>query len=149
VQEIGAQDQVVQPWADARRWLLAVPVALLPFLLALVALVIVKAIMRALGAPMFTGAYFVAAGASAFLSVAWSTAVVPHRARDLGLSLAVTYVLISASALFVLMVLDQHPATALHENETPELIQMLAVGGLGSGALGGCAWAWWPRRAQP
>jgi H+/Cl- antiporter ClcA len=50
--------------------------------------------------------------------------------------MSIAYVLISAAVLFLLLVVDNHPPQAVPENETPELIQMLAVAGLGLGAVG-------------
>jgi hypothetical protein len=137
MQEISSRQDTSHQWADARRWLLVVPVALLPFGLALIALIIVKTVLSTLGIPMFTFAYFLAAGGSAYLSVMWSAGIPPHRGWDVGRTLSVTYVVISVAALVVLLVIDQHPPQTLDRDETPELIQMLALGGLGVGALGG------------
>jgi hypothetical protein len=141
MQEIRSREDTSHQWADARRWLLVVPVALLPFGLALIALIIVKTVLSTLGVPMFTFAYFLAAGGSAYLSVMWSAGIPPHRGWDVGRTLSVTYVVISVAALVVLLVIDQHPPQTLDRDETPELIQMLALGGLGVGALGGYIWA--------
>jgi thiol:disulfide interchange protein len=137
MQKIASGDETIHPWAEARRWLLVVPVALLPFLIALVALIILKTILSALGVPMFVLAYFLAAAASAFLSVTWSADVAPRRALELTETLSVTYVVISVAALILLLVVDQHPPQAVPENEIPELIQMVALAGLGVGAVGG------------
>src|ERR1700736_754201 len=79
MQKIASGDETIHPWAEARRWLLVVPVALLPFLIALAALIIVKTVLSALGLPMFVLAYFLAAAASAFLSVTWSADIAPRR----------------------------------------------------------------------
>jgi protein-S-isoprenylcysteine O-methyltransferase Ste14 len=140
MQKIASGDETIHPWAEARRWLLVVPVALLPFLIALAALIIVKTILSALGVAMFILGYFLAAAASAFLSVTWSVGVAPRRAVELLETLSVTYVVISVAALVLLLVVDQHPPQAVHENEVPELIQMVALAGLGVGAVGGYIW---------
>jgi hypothetical protein len=136
MQEIGVPDDTLHPWADARRWLLVVPVALLPFLVALVALIILKTALSSLGVPMFPFAYLVATAGSAYFSVTLSTGIVPRRGWVLGRAMSIAYVLISAAVLFLLLVVDNHPPQAVPENETPELIQMLAVAGLGFGAVG-------------
>jgi len=148
MQEISSSEDTSYQWADARRWLLVVPVALLPFGLALIALIIIKTVLSTLGVPMFTFAYFLAAGVSAYLSVMWSAGIPPHRGWEVGRTLSVTYVVISVAALVVLLVIDQHPPQQLDRDETPELIQMLALGGLGVGALGGYIWALGTRPAR-
>ena len=136
MQKIGSRDDALHPWADARRWLLVVPIALLPILTAPFVLMLVKPILTALSVPMVALAYVLAAAGSSYVSIIWSTAIAPPRGWDVGRPLSVTYLLIAVTALVILLVIDQHPPGNLHENETPELIQMIALGGLGVGAVG-------------
>jgi hypothetical protein len=134
---IASRDDVLHPWADARRWLLVVPVALLPFLIAPIALMIVRTLLSVLGVPMVDIAYFLAAGVSAYLSVIWSTAIAPRRRWHVGRALSVTYWVISFAALVLLLVLDQHPFRVADESE---VLEILTMGGFGIGALGAFAW---------
>jgi hypothetical protein len=137
MQGIASRDDVLHPWADSRRWLLLVPVALLPFLIAPIALMIVRTLLLVLGVPMVDIAYFLAAGVSAYLSVRWSTAVAPRRPWDVGRALSMTYWLVAFAALVVLLVFDQHPFRVADENE---VLEILTMGGFGMGALGAFAW---------
>ena len=148
LEQIDASDEALYPWADALRWMVVVPVALLPLLIALVFLMIVKVILAALGVPMVAFAYMLAAGASAYLSVKWSAGIAPHRGWGVGRVLSITYLVISLAALVAVTVLDHHPSQAVPENETPDLIQILAFAGLGLGALAGYIWIAASRQAR-
>src|SRR3984893_15514017 len=113
LEQIDASDEALYPWADALRWMVVVPMALLPLLIALVFLMIVKAILTALGGPMVALASTFPAGASAYLSVKWSACIAPHRGWGVGLVLSITYLVISLAALVAVTVLDYHPSQAV------------------------------------
>jgi hypothetical protein len=137
MQGVGSPEDSLQPWADARRWLLVVPVALLPFAITLVGLIILKTALLAVGVHMLPFVYLMATGASAYLSITWSSEIAPHRGSHLSRALTVGYVLISATVLFVLLFLDHHPPRAVPGHENAELIQMLAAWGFVVGGAAG------------
>jgi hypothetical protein len=138
MQKIDLRNDSFNTWTDARRYGLVVWVAVLPFLVAPVALTIVSTLLFALGVRMFDIVYFLAAGASAYLSVVWSTAIAPRRRWHLARALSLAYWVIAIAALVLVLLLDQHPYDVLDENE---MLEILALGGLGMGGLGGYAWA--------
>jgi FtsH-binding integral membrane protein len=149
MENTGPSDETIDPWADAGPWLLIVPVALLPFVVAPIALLILKSLLLALGVSMSAIAFFLVAGISTYVSVMWAARVAPKTRWSVGGTLSATYMVVSVLTLLLVVILDHHPGNGAGENETPEIIQMLALGGLGVGAFSGYVVARRARRLGP